>query len=257
MIIDTHTHINDKIFDNSRSEIINRIKDAKIDKIIETAYDYETIIKSLELSNKYDFIYSTIGIHPSEANKDNIKFYQDIYKLAQNKKVVSIGEIGLDYHYDGYNKDKQKQLFKDQIEIASALELPITLHIRDAYEDSLKILKDMKSYIKNGIYVHCYSASKELVKEYKKYDAFFGFDGPITYPNAKKEEIVLEVGKEFILSETDCPYLTPVPFRGRVNEPKNVILIQEKLANIFNLSLYEIQNTIWNNAHRLLKKLNG
>lgn len=257
MIIDTHTHINDEIFDHNREEIIKRIKEAKIDKIIETGYDQLTCNKTIDLANKYDFVYSTVGIHPSEANIDNSKFYESLYSLAKHKKVVSIGEIGLDYHYDGYDKDKQIKLFKDQIEIADALNLPITLHIRDAYEDSVKVLKDMKSYIKNGIYLHCYSASKEMVKEYKKFDAYFGFDGPITYQNAKKEDVILEVGKEFVLSETDCPYLTPVPFRGKTNEPKNVIYIQQKLAEVFNLDIEEMQNIIWQNAHRILKKLNG
>lgn len=257
MIIDTHTHISDEIFDDKRDLVIKRIKEVKINKIIETAYDQETVYKSLDLSEKHDFIYSTIGIHPSEAEKDHSSFYQKIYDFAKNKKVVSIGEIGLDYHYKGYNKENQIKLFKDQIELADSLNLPITLHIRDAYEDSIKVLKDMKRYLNNGIYLHCYSASKEMVREYKDFNAYFGFDGPITYNNAKKEDIILEVGKEFVLSETDCPYLTPHPFRGKVNEPCNIIYIQEKLATTFNISLEEMQNIIWQNAHKILKKLNG
>ncbi len=248
MIIDTHTHITSEELLPERQNILEQMKVGNPAYLFEAGSRISDIEDILEIVNE-DNIFAYVGVHPHYVEEDDN--YQRIIDVAKsNKKIVGIGEIGLDYHYDFKPRELQQKKFKEQIEIASSLDLPIILHIREAYQDSLKILNDMKRYLQKGLYMHCYSGSKELVGDYKKLGAVFGFAGVITFKKANKENIIREAGLDYIFSETDAPYLTPEPFRGRVNKPEYVKYIVEKYVEIFEKDQPYIESKIKDNVNR-------
>lgn len=253
MLIDTHAHITSKQLSPFLEEILEKHKLGQPEYIFEAGSNVEDVEKILNIIEK-DKIFAYIGIHPHyAAETDNYKCIIDAAK--NNKKIIGIGEIGLDYHYDFAPRELQQKVFREQIELADNLNLPIILHIREAYKDSIDILKDMKSYLKRGIYLHCYGGSKELVSEYKKLGAIFGFTGVITFKNANKAETIKEVGLDYILSETDSPYLTPHPFRGKINKPEYVEYILEKYVEIFGEEKILIEEKIKNNVNRFFGEI--
>lgn len=251
MLIDTHAHLNDERYSSEKvDEIINTLKENNIEKVITVSYDAKSCLKSVELSKKYNEVYAVVGIHPSNPEED-MSFLHD---LAQNKKVLAIGEIGLDYHYEGYNKEKQIETFIKQIKLAYNLNLPIVIHLRDAYEDMLNILKEYKDYLIYGAVVHCYSGSLEYAKELLKLGLYFSFTGVITYKNAKKSlEVIKEIPLDRIMIETDCPYLTPEHFRGKLNEPKFVNLVFDKICEVKNLEKSKLENILRENTRKFYK----
>lgn len=258
MLIDTHAHI--LILSENNDEIFNRVIDGISNKqpgfVIETGTRIEDAYRIDSLIKEHENIYGTIGIHPIYAQDAKEGDLQKIADLAKNnKKILAIGEIGFDYFRNYENHELQKPVLNDQIVMADELGLPITLHVREAYKDCLDTLNEMKKHIKNGIYLHCYSGSKELVSEFKKFDAYFGFNGVITFKNAKKDEIVREVGLDRIFSETDCPYLTPEPLRGQSNYPEYVKYVAEKLSKIFDVGVEEVEKRILQNALNFFKRL--
>lgn len=211
---------------------------------------------AVTLANKYGKVYAAVGVHPHDADTLDDEACQRLLELAKDGKVVGFGEIGLDYYYDLSEREVQKSAFAKQIELANQASLPVVLHVRDAYEDTRKILFDMRNYIQNGLLLHCYSGSSEYVKIFDKLGAYYAFGGAITFKNAKHNlESLAVVAKDRLLLETDCPYMTPVPFRGKTNEPKYVALVAQKAAEALGVSVEEIENITTQNAKRLFTRL--
>ena len=176
-------------------------------------------------------------------------------RLATHKKCVAIGEIGLDYHYNGYDKDKQASVFLSQLKLASELSLPVIIHTRDACKDTVDILENNANLLKHGFLMHCFSESKETAIRLQKLGGYFAFGGAITFKNAKKQEIIKSISVDRLFAETDCPYLTPVPFRGSVNEPKNVVYVYNFMAETLQTSVENLKAQFKNNLTTLFKKI--
>lgn len=250
MIIDTHMHLYDKKFDEIREDVINESLASGITKMIACGCDYETSLKCIELAEKYDFIYAAVGIHPSEAHKMDVEDLSWIYKLAKHEKVVAIGEIGLDYYWDKTYIDIQKNMFIKQIQIAKELDLPIIVHSRDSINDTYSILKDNRV---NGV-LHCFSGSLEMAREFVKLGYYLGVGGVLTFNNSKEiKKVVEEISLDKLLTETDAPYLAPVPFRGTINKPAYIPYIIKKIAEIKNIDVEKAENKLYQNAHDLFK----
>ena len=256
MLIDTHCHLNDEKLLCNADRIVASFKDDGLESAICVGYDMPSSECAVTLAEKFEEIYAAVGVHPHDADTLDDEACQRILELAKHKKVVAIGEIGLDYYYDLSEREVQKSAFAKQIELANQAEFPIALHVRDAYEDTRKILFDMKGYIKNGLLLHCYSGSSEYVKIFDKLDAYYAFGGAITFKNAKHNlESLAVVPKGRLLLETDCPYMTPVPFRGKTNEPKYVSLVAQKAAQVLGMSVEEIEEITTQNAKRLFTRM--
>ena len=212
---------------------------------------------AVELAQKYESIYAAIGIHPHDATTADYDKYERIATLSSSRKVVAIGEIGLDYHYDLSPRAIQKGAFREQLELADTLGLPVVLHIREAYEDARQILFEARRYLNNGVLLHCYSGSAEFVKIFGELDAYFAFGGAITFNNARHNiEALKSVPIERLLLETDCPYMTPVPHRGKINRPEYVSLVADKAAEVLGLSRSDIEQITSKNAKRLFIRMN-
>ena len=256
MLIDTHAHLTDEKYNNNREEIINNLLDNKVEKVFTVAYNKKSILDAVSLSGKHPNIYAIIGIHPEEVDDFDDEIIDFIKKQAQNPKVIAIGEIGLDYHWDVSKKDKQKEIFVKQIKLAHELQLPISIHNRDSIGDMLEILKENKEYLTYGGVMHCFSESVEVYKEIKKLGLKIAFGGTLTFKNSVVAPKVCEVADlEDIILETDCPYLTPHPYRGEVNEPKYTSLVALKIAEIKKLSYDTVVDATTKNALDLFKKV--
>lgn len=250
-LFDTHSHYNDEAFDNDREEIIKNTYKAGITKFTCIGYDLDSSKKAIDIAKEYDYIYSTVAISPIGVTTKNLEELKEIKSLAINKKVVAIGEIGLDYHWGKDNKDLQKEIFIRQIEIANDLDLPISIHTRDAYTDIIKILKEHEC-INKGIF-HCCPLNLELIKDGLKLGYYISFSGVITFKNAKPELAVKNVPLDRILIETDSPYLSPEPYRGKRNDSRTVIEVAKKIAEIKNLTVEEVAKITFENAMRVYR----
>lgn len=261
---DSHAHYDDEKFDEDREEIIKSIYEGNITKFISAGYDLKSSKKGLELANKYEYIYTTSGISPNDvkdtmqATIDEINFLKEFVKseLESAKKgnikskIVGIGEIGLDYYWSQENKDIQREAFIRQIEFANECNLPIVIHTREAVMDTIEILKN-NPVNKKGVF-HCCPFNRELVKEALKLGFYISFAGPTTFKNSKNaEEIVSMVPDDRMLIETDSPYLSPEPLRGRRNDSRNVKYIAEKISKIKCKSIEEISKLTYENALRI------
>ena len=251
---DNHAHLDDEKFDEDREEIIEKIHKDEIDKFVSAGYSLESSKKSIELSKKYDFMYSTCGISPNDIPQTEEEVWKEVAEIKkiakENNKVVAIGEIGLDYHWNTENKELQKRAFIEQIKIANELNLPIQIHTRDAVMDTLEILKK-NNVNKKGIF-HCCPLNRELVKEGLKLGFYISFAGPVTFKNSKNaNEIIEMVPNDKMLIETDSPYLSPEPFRGKRNDPRNVKFIAKKIAEVKNITVEEVANITYENAMKV------
>ena len=233
MFTDTHCHIFKEYYDNI-DEIINNAKEAKVNRLIVASDNQESANEVLDLINKYDNIFGCIGFHPENINEE---FDYSIFNNLP-KKIIAIGEIGLDYYYTKDNKEKQKNVFKKQLEIAEKLNLPVVIHSREATQDTIDILKE---YNVKGI-IHSFSGSLETAKIFLKMGFKLGINGVITFKNCNLKDIYKELSPKDIVLETDSPYLSPVPYRGKRNEPARVLDIAMFLCNIYNLNLYELSD---------------
>lgn len=253
MLIDTHCHLNDEQLENDTKDIIERAKEHNVKKLVCVGASLSSSVKAVEIANEYDNVFAVIGVHPDDANTFNDDILDKLKELAKNnKKVVAIGEIGLDYHFVQDNKEAQKQCFIKQIELANELDLPIVIHTRDAMGDTLDIVRKYKDKIKNGGIFHCFHGSKEVLCEINKMGFYVSYGGAITFNNANSlREIVKQTPLDKILTETDCPYMAPVPLRGTINEPKNIDLIFEKMCEIKNISKNELEKIIENNTKKI------
>jgi TatD DNase family protein len=256
-LFDSHAHYDDSKFDEDRFEIIEDLNNSGVSRFIAIGCDIETSKKAIEFAKKYDFVNSACGIHPSEIpqTEDNLcKSILEISNIVENANkekpgtVVAIGEIGLDYHYDGIDKNLQMKAFAKQIELANKLGLPISIHSRDAISDTLDVLKNWVMPEKRGVF-HCCTLNRELVKEALKLGFYISFAGPITFKNSKNaDEIINLVPLDKMLIETDSPYLSPEPKRGTRNDSRNVRFVAEKIANVRGLELEDVANITYNNA---------
>ena len=244
MFIDTHAHVFKSYYDDIDS-IIEKCKKCNIGRIIVSGCDMKSNMEVLELIKKYDIVYGTIGFHPTELKDFKDEFYSFLEEHVSDNKIVGIGEIGLDYHYEDTDKLKQQNVFRKQLEIAEKYNKPVVIHSRDSIQDTYNILKDYK--LKGSI--HCFSGSKEMAIEFIKIGFKIGVGGIITYKNAKTiKEVVKGIEMSYILLETDSPYLSPEPYRGMTNDPSNVLVIASAIAQIKNLSIQDVMRITTSNS---------
>lgn len=251
MFVDTHAHLFYPNFNGELDEVIQRAKDSGVDYIIVPATDLETCGKVIELTEKFDMIYGTVGIHPHDTKDWDQSFIPKIEAFTRHEKIVGIGEIGLDYFYDFSPKEKQIEAFKSQIELALKLNLPVVVHNRDASEDILKIIKQ---YSGTGLRAqfHCFNGTLDEARELIRHHHFISFTGNITFTKADSlREVVSKVTPEHLLLETDSPFMTPVPHRGKRNEPAYVKIVAEKIAEIRHVSLEDISRITSYNAFKM------
>ena len=248
---DTHAHYNDEKFEEDRNIIIREIKENNIKYVTVVGYNIESSIKAIEIANKYDNIYATVGISPNDL--DSQIDLEKIESLAQDKKVVAIGEIGLDYYWNKENKDLQKDIFVKQIEIANKMDLPISIHTREAVYDTLEVLKNRIKVKNSGIF-HCCPLNIELIKEAVKLGFYISFSGNVTFKNSKNANKCIEaVPIDKLLIETDSPYMTPEPYRGKRNNSIYVKLVAQKIAEVRNMELEDIAKITLYNGKRVYK----
>lgn len=255
-LIDTHSHIDMEDFSNDIDAVILRAKEASVEKIILPSVDRSSFEKVIRISNKYNEVYCALGIHPTEAqgiNGDKEEDFEKILELINTPKVVAIGECGLDYYWDKTYVEEQKKVFLKQIEIAKAHKLPLLVHDREAHKDTFDLLtQNIKDEV--PVVMHCFSGSLELAKECIKKGFYIALGGVVTFKNAKKvHEIAKEIPLEYLLLETDAPYLTPEPYRGKRNEPAYVKFVAEEIARIRGLSFEEVAETTTKNARSVFK----
>jgi TatD DNase family protein len=222
-------------------DIVSHLEENGLESVITVGYDLPSSQLGVDIAKKYEKVYAMVGMHPHDSQYMTTEMYDIFRDLAQSEKVVAIGEIGLDYHYDLSPREIQQRVFKEQIELAHSLKLPIALHVREAYGDTVNILEDCKHLLDNGVLLHCYSGSSEMVKVFSKYDCYFAFGGPITFKNAVHNiESLKAVPLDRLLFETDAPYMTPVPFRGKTNEPKYTALVVDKASEVLGIDKTEL-----------------
>lgn len=246
-MIDTHCHINDQMFTGEVDQIISNFLSVGVEKAITIGFDFESSKEAIEISNKFDSVYCAIGIHPDDCESYDEKDFEKLL-TNHNGKLVAVGEIGLDYFHNKENKEKQKSVFESQIKLANKHKLPIVIHCRDAYGDTLEILKKYAPF-KYGAVMHCYSGSWDFARELLKLGVKFSFTGTVTYKNAKNvQEVVKNLPIESFFFETDSPYLTPEPYRGKRNEPKYVVEIARFVANLRECPFKELVSKTDQNA---------
>lgn len=247
MYIDTHCHLFNEYYDNI-DEIINKCKDNGVKRIIVSGVDMKSNKEVLDLVNKYDIVYGSIGFHPTELNDFSYDDLDWLEEHINNNKIVAIGEIGLDYHYDDTDKDKQNDILRRQLDIAKEYNKPIVFHSRDAIWDTYNILKEYK--LRGSI--HCYSGSVEMAREFIKLGYMIGVGGVVTYKNSKVlKEVVKDTDLSYILLETDAPYLSPEPYRGKRNDSSNLNEIAKVIADLKNTSILDVSRVTTSNAERL------
>ena len=251
-IFDTHSHYDDEAFDEDREAVFEQIKEAGVIGILNCACSKKSLKTTNELTLKHDFIYGALGIHPSDANDYDESVREEIISIYKsNKKILAIGEIGLDYYWDeNPEKEVQKRVFREQMKLAEELGLPVVIHDRDAHKDTLEI---MKEFPKVRGTVHCFSGSVEFAKECVKLGYYIGITGVVTFKNAKKIcEVVKEIPLDRLLVETDCPYMAPSPNRGKRNKSDYIRYIIEKIAEIKEISSKEVNLVVNGNFHNLI-----
>ncbi|WRP06677.1 TatD family hydrolase [Rossellomorea aquimaris] len=251
MLFDTHVHLNAEQFDEDLEEVISRAREAGVENMVVVGFDRPTINRAMELIEQYEFLYASIGWHPVDAIDMKDEDLAWIEELSNHPKVVAIGEMGLDYHWDKSPKDVQKEVFRKQIHLAKKVKLPIIIHNRDATQDIVDILREEGAEEVGGI-MHCFSGSPEIAQECVDMNFYISLGGPVTFKNAKKpKEVAKEIPLEKLLIETDCPYLAPHPNRGKRNEPAYVKLVAEQIAELKEVSLEEVENITTENAKKL------
>lgn len=253
MYFDSHAHLDDRKFNEDREDIIKRAREEGIGLIVNPGDDMSTSRRAMDLAKKYDFIYAAIGFHPHNAKDVRKDSYLQLEEMAKEPKVVAIGEIGLDYYRDHSPRDIQRKVFIDQIQLAGRLDLPIIVHDREAHGDIYDILRTYYNGKSGGV-LHSYSGSVEMAYRFIELGLYISISGPITFKNARKNvEVVKEIPLDHLLIETDSPYLTPEPFRGKRNHPSLVKYVAEKIAHIKDLSVEEVARITTENGKELFR----
>lgn len=246
MFTDTHCHIYKEYYENI-DEILKNAKENKINRMINNGCDKKSNSEVLELIGKYENMYGALGIHPENVEEYIQEDIKLIEKQLNHKKVIAIGEIGLDYHYTKENKEKQKKLLEEQLSLAERYQLPVIIHSREATEDTINILKNYKT---KGV-IHSFSGSLETAKIYIKMGYLLGINGVITFKNSKLKDVIREIPLENIVLETDSPYLTPEPFRGKRNEPARILEIAKFISELKEISIEELARITNDNIKRI------
>ena len=251
-LIDTHCHLNDEQLYQDLDNVISRALQTGIEKMVVIGWDKDSSLKAIKIAEQYPFIYACVGFHPENLEDVDDEQLNEVLNLYSHPKVVGIGEIGLDYHWekDLQKREIQKHFFIKQIEFANKVGLPISIHSREAFQDTLEILKEHKPL--HGGVMHCYSGSVENIQDIINLNLYIGLDGPVTFRNAKTpKEVAAEVPLEKLVLETDSPYLSPHPLRGTVNEPSNLILIADEIANLRDMSKKHLLEVVYDNSCKL------
>lgn len=247
-IFDTHAHYDDERFNEDRAQVLSFIKENGVCGVIDCGCDFKSSLSAIDLAEKYDYIYAAIGVHPSEAEEATDNDFEQLKKLYNHDKVVAVGEIGLDYHYDFSSKERQLEIFEQQLILANELDLPVIVHDREAHEDTLNLLKKYKP---KGV-VHCFSGSIETAKQVIDLGMYIGLGGAVTFKNAKKPvEVAKYVPSDRLLLETDCPYMTPVPFRGKRCDSSLIPYSAAVIAGVRGDDVQALIDTCRENAIRL------
>ncbi len=248
--IDTHVHLTDKRFKNDIEQVISRATASNVVKMINVGADLQSSIKAVSQTKEHDMIYSTVGFHPHGAKEVDESNYQTLIDLMKGDKVLAVGEIGLDYHYDFSPREIQKEVFNVQMEIAKMYKYPVVIHNRESHEDVYSVLNKFSGSVK-GV-MHCYSGSYEMAKRFLDLGYYISIAGPITFKNARKlPEVVEKIPLDRLLIETDCPYLAPTPYRGKRNEPAYVVEVAKKISEIRNISLEKVASATMENSQRI------
>ncbi len=248
MYFDTHTHLDDDRFNEDRAIVIQKMRDAGVSLAVNIGADMESSAKSVKIAREYDFIYAAVGVHPHDVENMTEQDMETLKQLAQDKKVVAIGEIGLDYYYDNSPRELQKKWFRRQIELAKELNLPYVVHDRDAHADCMEIIKESGYF--RGV-MHCYSGSTEMAQELLKLGFYISFAGPVTFKNGKRaKEAAKAVPMDKLLIETDSPYLTPEPYRGQRNDSSYVPYVAREIAALKGLTEEETARLTLENGKR-------
>ena len=250
MIFDTHAHYDDEQFDLDRDELLNSMKEGGVDTIVNVSASVDSWDEVKALTEKYPFVYGAAGVHPDYAGDLNEENFAYLEEVAKSDKMVAIGEIGLDYYWDKEGHDVQKKWFVRQLDLAEKLNKPVIIHSREAAADTFEIMKEYASKV-TGV-IHCYSYSPEQAKEYVKMGFYIGIGGVVTFKNAKKlKEVVEEIPLESIVLETDCPYLSPEPNRGKRNSSLNLVYVADQIAKLKGVTYEEVIKVTESNAKTL------
>lgn len=254
-MIDSHAHLCDSRFNESRDDIVRNMKSVGLKAIIEVGADMISSRNAVELASKSSGVFALVGSHPDDSLSFSVEHINEYRQLAKCDKVVGIGEIGLDYYYGKDTISQQKKAFAMQLELASELDLPVALHVRDAYSDAYDMLSEFRQSCKQKILLHCYSSSAEMVQRFNKFDCYYALGGVVTFKNAKKEDVIKAIPKERLLVETDCPYMTPAPHRGELNEPSFVSYVLKKIAEVLQVTFEEVEKITEDNTLSLFSKM--
>lgn len=253
MIFDTHAHYDDGAFDTDREELLSSLSAAGIGAVVNIGASLSTTANSLALSEKYHWIYAAVGVHPSDTAELSAESLKWLEEASHRQKVVAIGEIGLDYHYDDTDRDCQKYWFEQQLLLAQRVDKPVVIHTRDAAQDTLDMMKSDAAKGLGGI-IHCFPFGPELAREYLNMGYYLGIGGVLTFKNGKKtKEAASYAPLDRIVLETDCPYLAPTPFRGKRNDSTLLRLVVRELAQIKGVSEEEVERVTWENAMRVYR----
>lgn len=254
MYFDTHAHYDDEKFRQDQAAVLLSLKAAGVSRVVNCACDLDSCKDTLKLMKTYDFVYGAMGVHPHSVKDLDVEAVSDIYRYCcGSEKVVAVGEIGLDYHYDFSPRDVQQEWFIEQIELAKELELPIIVHSRDAARDTFQIVKESDAGSVGGV-IHSYTGGPELAREYIRLGFYIGIGGMVTFPNVKKVlQTVQEIELERMVLETDCPYLAPVPNRGQRNDSRNLPYIAEAIAKIKGIPVEDVARITYENAIRVFQ----
>ena len=248
MYFNTHTHLNSEQLYTNRDQFIQRALENQVENMVVVGYDLDSSKKAVEIAHEYPFIYAAVGISPNDCKETTDDDLNEVEKMLQDPRVVALGEIGLDYYWNEASHEKQKDVFAKQIQIAKKYQKPIVIHARDAYEDTYEVLK------RNGHrgIMHCYSGSVEMAKRFVELGFYISLAGPVTFKNARvPKDVAANINIENLLIETDCPYLTPHPFRGKLNEPANVVYIAQEIAKLKNMEIENVASKTTFNANTI------
>ncbi len=252
MLFDTHAHMDDRAFDTDREELLTNYPNQGIALLMNPGCSLESSRNAVKLAQKYDYVYAAVGSHPDVADEVNEEVLEEYRKLCKlNPKVKTIGEIGLDYHYEDIPREIQLRAFRAQMELAQELNLPVIIHEREAHEDGMAVVREFSGV--TGVF-HCYSGSAEMARQLVDKGWYIGFTGVLTFKNARKAiEVASTIPLDRIVIETDCPYMSPEPFRGKRNDPGKIYRMAEKLAEIRGLTVEEIHEITLENGKRLYR----
>ena len=251
MLFDTHAHLNDTAFDQDRDELITGLKEKGVGFVMNAGCSLQSSKECIALAENYPFLYASVGSHPDAADEVCEELMETYLQMSRHPKVKAIGEIGLDYYYEDFDRQIQLRAFRMQMELARAADLPVIVHERDAHGDGMEVVREFPDV--TGVF-HCYSGEAEMARQLVEKGWYIGFTGVLTFKNARKAvETAQAIPIERIVLETDCPYMSPEPYRGRRNDPGRLIYMAQKLAQIRNLPVEEIIKITTENAKRLYR----